>query len=91
VVEAIEGPVRLNQCIDEGPSCERKAWCPAHQVWAEAQAAIVNVLGAASMAALAAQAKSDSAQLYRLHEKPIWISGVPRQSHGKQVRRTHGR
>ena len=37
VVEAIEGPVRLNQCIEEGPSCERKVWCPAHQVWAEAR------------------------------------------------------
>jgi len=91
VVEAIEGPVRLNQCLDEGPSCDRKSWCPAHQVWAEAQAAIVNVLGAASMATLASQAKSDSAQFYRLHEKPIWISGVPRQGHGERVRRTHGR
>jgi len=91
VVEAIEGPVRLNQCLGEAPSCDRKSWCPAHQVWAEAQAAIVNVLGAASMATLASQAKSDSVQLYRLHEKPIWISGVPRQSHGKRARRTHGR
>jgi len=91
VVEAIEGPVQLNQCIAEGPSCDRKSWCPAHQVWAEAQAAIANILGAASMASLAAQAKSDSAPVYRLHEKPIWISGVPRQSHGKRARRTHGR
>ncbi|HYA47941.1 MAG TPA: Rrf2 family transcriptional regulator [archaeon] len=91
VVEAIEGPVRLNQCIEEGPSCERKSWCPAHQVWAEAQAAVVNVLGAASMANLALQAKSDSASLYHLHEKPIWISGIPKQSHGKRVRRTHTR
>jgi Rrf2 family protein len=91
VVEAIEGPVRLNQCIEEGPSCERKSWCPAHQVWAEAQAAVVNVLGAASMASLALQAKSDSAALSRRHEKPIWISGVPKQSRGKRARRTHGR
>lgn len=91
VVEAIEGPVRLNQCLDEEPSCERKSWCPAHQVWAEAQAAIVNVLGAASMASLASQAKSDSNHLYQLHEKPIWISGVTRPTHGKPLRRTHGR
>jgi len=90
VVEAIEGPVRLNQCIEEGPSCERKSWCPAHQVWAEAQAAIVNVLGAASMASLALQAKSDSAALYRLHQKPIWISGVPKRGRSG-VRRAHGR
>jgi Rrf2 family protein len=91
VVEAIEGPVRLNQCIEEGPSCERKSWCPAHQVWAEAQAAIVNVLGGASMASLAAQANSDSAARYRLHEKPIWISGIPRKSRVKRTSQTHAR
>lgn len=77
VVEAIEGPVRLNQCIEEGPSCERKSWCPAHQVWAEAQAAVVTVLRAASMAVLAAQAKESRAQ-YRAHDSAVWIAGVPR-------------
>jgi len=76
VLEAIEGPVRLNQCLEEGPSCDRKAWCPAHQVWAEAQAAITTVLGGASMATLAAQAKSIS---YHLHEKTVWISGIPKK------------
>ncbi len=73
VVEAIEGPVRLNQCIEEGPSCDRKSWCPAHQVWAEAQAAIVKVLGSKSMASLAADASNGT---YRRHENPMWISGV---------------
>jgi len=90
VVEAIEGPVRLNQCLMEGPSCERKSWCPAHQVWAEAQAAVVNVLGAASMASLALQAKSDSEGLYRLHDKPVWISGVPGKNAGQRTPRTRG-
>src|SRR3954447_5354706 len=77
VVEAVEGPVRLNQCIEEGPSCDRKSWCPAHCVWAEAQAAITNVLGGASMATLAAQARGMS---YLMHEKTVWISGVRRSS-----------
>jgi len=93
VVEAIEGPVRLNQCIEEGPSCERKSWCPAHQVWAEAQAAVVSVLGGASMAGLALQAGSDAAA-YRLHARPVWISGVPGRGHkktAKDSRRPHGR
>lgn len=45
ILEAVEGPVRLNQCIEDGPSCYRKSWCPAHLVWAEAQAVITNVLG----------------------------------------------
>jgi len=83
VLEAMEGPVRLNQCIEEGPSCDRKSWCPAHQVWAEAQAAITNVLGAASMASLAARAKGMS---YELHEKTVWISGVPKRLKEKRVR-----
>jgi Rrf2 family protein len=94
VVQAIEGPVRLNQCIEEGPSCVRKSWCPAHRVWAEAQAAIVKVLGAASMASLASQATSDSGVRYQLHE-PIWISGMPEGTPRKRRRtrtlRTHGR
>jgi Rrf2 family protein len=77
VVQAMEGAVRLNQCIEKGLSCERKLWCPAHEVWAEAQAAIVQVLGSASMASLASQGKV-SADRYRRHGKPVWTSGVPR-------------
>lgn len=83
VVQAMEGPVRLNQCIEEGHSCERKAWCPAHQIWAEAQAAITNVLGSASMASLAAQAQSMS---YQLHEPTVWIEDVPRTAKEKRGR-----
>jgi len=89
VVEAIEGPVRLNQCIEEGPSCDRKEWCPAHQVWAEAQAAIVTVLGAASMASLASQANGDLARAYRFHEKPVWIAGVPKKEQSGSRRHGH--
>ncbi len=77
VVQAMEGPVQLNQCIAEGPSCDRKSWCPAHQVWAEAQSAMVTILGGASVAKLAAQTTASSAPDDRLHEKPISISGVP--------------
>lgn len=90
VVQAIEGPVRLNQCIEEGPSCDRKEWCPAHRVWAEAQAAVVNVLGAASMAHLAEQVRPGSVQLYRLHDKPIWVSDV-RGKHRQKPGRKEGR
>ena len=89
VVEAMEGPVRLNQCIEEGPSCDRKSWCPAHKVWAEAQQAVGDVLGRASIAKMAADAQASAAS-YQLHEKPIWISGVPKREHGKRIERTHG-
>lgn len=84
VVEAMEGPVRLNQCLDEGPSCERKSWCPAHEIWAEAQMAIMRVLGGTSMATLAARVRSDPKHSYTAHGKPVWISGLPGKE-GKQL------
>ena len=75
VVEAMEGPIRLNQCLEEGPSCERKSWCPAHQAWADAQLAVTKVLSASSIGKLAAQAEKELVASYQLHQKPIWISG----------------
>ncbi len=89
VVEAMEGPIRLNQCLEEGPSCDRKSWCPAHQVWAEAQLAVAQVLGGAAIAKLAAQAGTVSPAQYRRHDEPIWISGIPRKGRGKRIHRSH--
>jgi Rrf2 family protein len=53
VVEAIEGPIHLNFCLMSGDACDRHISCPAHGVWAEAQAAMTAVLGRASIADLA--------------------------------------
>jgi Rrf2 family protein len=44
VVEAIEGPVRLNLCLTADQACARQGWCPAHPVWVEAQRAMAEVL-----------------------------------------------
>jgi len=33
VVEAVMGPICLNQCVDQPESCPRHANCPAHLVW----------------------------------------------------------
>jgi Rrf2 family protein len=44
VVEAIEGPIRLNVCLSSDQSCNRQSWCPAHTVWMDAQEAMVGVL-----------------------------------------------
>lgn len=63
VVQVMEGPLRLNQCVEEGGSCERKAWCPAYLVWAEAQEAIASVLDATSVAVLAAKVGSSSSHV----------------------------
>jgi Rrf2 family protein len=56
VVEAMEGPLLLNVCLAEGPSCERKDWCSVHVVWAEAQEALEKVLRAATIASLSRDA-----------------------------------
>ena len=56
VVEAVEGPVRLNSCLNPDSPCSRKACCPAHPVWAEAQTALVAVLQRAFIGELARQA-----------------------------------
>ena len=55
VVEAVEGPVRLNICLAHEHACERQQWCPAHTMWARAQEALVGVLRATSIADLAKQ------------------------------------
>jgi DNA-binding IscR family transcriptional regulator len=56
VIEAIDGPVHLNICVVSEKSCNRKSWCPAHPIWLQAQAAMLEVLDAARIADLAQQA-----------------------------------
>ncbi|MBZ5725459.1 MAG: Rrf2 family transcriptional regulator [Acidobacteriia bacterium] len=53
VVEAIEGPIRLNICLDSERSCQRQDNCPSFPIWAEAQQALVNVLKSATIGELA--------------------------------------
>jgi Rrf2 family protein len=60
VVEAIDGPIRLNVCLSSGDSCKRKAYCPAHSVWEKAQEAMVEVLNKATVAQLATEASAGS-------------------------------
>jgi Rrf2 family protein len=56
VVEAIEGPMRLNVCLNSDCACNRQAWCPAHDVWAGAQAALAQVLRDSTITELARRA-----------------------------------
>ncbi len=44
VVEALEGPLALNECLLEDNSCEFLAECGMHDVWDEAQSAMAKVL-----------------------------------------------
>lgn len=53
VVEAVEGPVRLNVCLHSPSECTQAAWCPAYPVWSEAQEALTSVLRRATILELA--------------------------------------
>ncbi|MGA2649646.1 MAG: Rrf2 family transcriptional regulator [Terracidiphilus sp.] len=53
VIEAIDGPIHLNVCLISQRSCGRSRRCPAHQVWAEAQRAMLDVLSNAVIAEMA--------------------------------------
>ena len=58
VIEAVDGPIRLNVCLASGTPCARVSWCPAHPVWAEAQQAMFHVLNAARIQDLATGSRS---------------------------------
>lgn len=60
VIEAVDGTICLNVCLAHGPSCTRKAHCPAHPVWARAQKAMFDVLSSVTVAAMAAQVQAPS-------------------------------
>ena len=52
VIEAMEGPMHLNQCLATGASCERKSWCGVHPIWERAQATVRDVLASVSIGQL---------------------------------------
>jgi Rrf2 family protein len=44
VIEALEGPVRLNRCLIEPDACPRNSHCPVHEIWAKAQGELISLL-----------------------------------------------
>jgi Rrf2 family protein len=61
VVEAVDGPICLNVCLNGGKDCDRRSWCPAHPMWARAQRAMLDVLMSATVSAMAAKATPPAA------------------------------
>ena len=55
VIEAIDGPICLNVCLNGSKECDRKPTCPAHPVWARAQRAMLDVLMSITVSAMAAK------------------------------------
>ncbi len=48
VVEAIDGPITLNECTRDSSICTFGESCPIHEVWCEAQMEMVGKLRAAT-------------------------------------------
>jgi Rrf2 family protein len=53
VVEAIDGPITLNECAGEEGMCAFGDDCPLHSVWCEAQQDLVGRLGGTNFAQFA--------------------------------------
>jgi Rrf2 family protein len=47
VVEAIDGPILLNECVNDGNTCTFEDECPLHDIWTDAQVHLVKSLKAA--------------------------------------------
>ena len=45
VIEAVEGPIYLNVCMQGEQACQFSAQCAVHMVWHEAQDAVQKILG----------------------------------------------
>jgi len=44
VIEAIDGPIKLNQCTEDPAVCAFGEYCPIHDVWCATQATLVETL-----------------------------------------------
>ena len=66
VVEAAEGPIRLDTCVLRGGACDWTEACPLHETWSRAQSAMTQELAAASFGDLARIDAAMIAGTYRL-------------------------
>jgi len=48
VIEALDGPVRLNHCAIDSGACPREELCPVHEIWMEAQRDLTRLLTSAT-------------------------------------------
>ncbi len=54
IVEAIDGPIELNECVLHADRCDHSPDCPVRQTWCEARSEFAKRLGRANFALLAA-------------------------------------
>jgi Rrf2 family protein len=66
VVEAVEGPLALTNCVPDPEACEHSANCPANSVWAKVQDQISDVLRSASLEALVSAPRRQGRVVFRM-------------------------
>ena len=52
VIEAIDGPITLNECVPDRSACVFGDDCPVHDIWCDTQTRLVEQLGKANFGAL---------------------------------------
>jgi Rrf2 family protein len=60
VIEALEGPIRLNRCAIQPEACPRNEHCSVHDIWVQAQEALTSLLGITTFDGLAESAAAKS-------------------------------
>jgi Rrf2 family protein len=50
VVEAIDGPIMLNECVEDTHGCQHNENCPMRELWCEIQDDLVSRLGGTTFA-----------------------------------------
>ncbi|MGD2252236.1 MAG: Rrf2 family transcriptional regulator [Anaerolineales bacterium] len=55
VVEAIDGPIAVNECVPDPSACIFGDKCPVHHVWSQVQSGLVDRLSATDFGYLAKQ------------------------------------
>ena len=53
VIEAVEGSIHLNRCVEAPGACPRDGFCPVHPDWMRLQALLTRELGGITLASLA--------------------------------------
>ena len=58
VIEAIDGPIQLNECVGDTSTCSFDADCPLRPVWCEAQEQLVGRLKGTNFADMIAKGQT---------------------------------
>jgi len=60
VIEAIDGPILLNECVSNPDNCPYSGNCPVHGIWQEAQNDLIKRLSSTTFAQLTEQYTLDT-------------------------------